>query len=101
MAELTKTHGTHGASASAPRHLEHAVSVVQVGALMDEAQKAEFRGNSKKAIDRYQEALYTVLHDKTDDSEQRELIATITTRITALGGHVPADVQRVGAPPPT
>ena len=92
LAELQKEYGPHAGVSKAEAYVRAAIDIVKVSTTMDEAQKAEFKGQKAKALERYQEALYLVLHDKTDDSEQRELIATLVTRITSLGGEVPPGV---------
>ena len=51
-----------------------------------EARKAEFKGNAKKAIDQYQEALFYIHNDDIDDDVQRELINNIESRLSALTG---------------
>lgn len=48
------------------------------------AQKAEFKGNTKKAIDQYQEALFFLLNDDVDDSQQQAEIARIEGKIEEL-----------------
>lgn len=48
------------------------------------AKKAEFKGNTKKAIDQYQEALFFLLNDDVDDSQQRADIARIEGKIKEL-----------------
>ena len=41
---------------------------------INEARKAEFKGNTKKAIDQYQEALFYIENDDVDDTLQSDLI---------------------------
>lgn len=48
------------------------------------AQKAEFKGNIKKAIDQYQEALFFLLNDDVDDSQQQSDINRIEAKIKEL-----------------
>ena len=48
------------------------------------AQKAEFKGNTKKAIDQYQEALFFLLNDDVDDSRQQSHINRIEAKIKKL-----------------
>jgi len=79
---------------SAEQEMRKSIDRVRATSIIDDGQKAEFKGNSKKALDRYLEALYLVLVDKTDDREQREMIATLEANITRLGG----EVSRVVSP---
>jgi hypothetical protein len=55
-----------------------------MNAFMDEARKHEFKGNKKKALDQYQEALYFLLTDEIDDAQQQEIIAEIKGKIEEL-----------------
>jgi len=48
------------------------------------AQKAEFKGNRKKALDQYQEALYFVKNDDVPDDEQEDEIRHLEAKITEL-----------------
>lgn len=51
---------------------------------LDAAQKAEFKGQKKKALDQYQEALYLLKTDDTDDALQADEIARIEVKIAEL-----------------
>jgi len=51
---------------------------------INEAKKAEFKGNTKKAIDQYQEALFYIENDDVDDSLQSDLINQVKERLAAL-----------------
>lgn len=51
-----------------------------------EARKAEFKGNAKKAIDQYQEALFYIQNDDIDDSMQSELITNVAAKLSELTG---------------
>jgi len=51
---------------------------------LEEARKAEFKGQRKKALDRYKEALYFLRGDNIDDSLQEEKISEIETKILEL-----------------
>jgi len=95
LSKLQAELGDDSAIKEAEEHMRKAMDVVKAASLIDEGQKAEFKGNTKKALDRYVESLYLVLHDKTDDGEQRELIAMLETNITRLGGDVPRMVSSV------
>jgi hypothetical protein len=63
---------------------------IQLDSFTDEAKKAEFKGNSKKALDKYYEALYFLKTDKIDDSKQKEFIQSIESKIKNLGGEIPS-----------
>jgi len=54
---------------------------------LDAAQKAEFKGQPKKAIDAYQEALYLLRTDRIDDVKQAQQISEIEEKLKKLGGH--------------
>ena len=51
---------------------------------LEAARKAEFKGNVKKAIDQYQEALFFIRNDDIDDTQQRFEINEIETKLTEL-----------------
>lgn len=53
---------------------------------LEAARKAEFKGNAKKAIDQYQEALYFILNDDVSDDEQKQEITDIEAKIAKLSG---------------
>lgn len=61
----------------------------QLNFYLDEAKKAEFKGQKKKALDQYYEALYFLMHDEIDDSLQAEIISTIEVKIKELEGNSP------------
>lgn len=56
----------------------------KVEGFVTEARKAEFKGNVKKAIDQYQEALFYIKNDDIDDSLQVELITNIELKLQEL-----------------
>lgn len=56
----------------------------QLEGYLEGAKKAEFKGNRKKAIDSYQEALYLLRTDAIDDAEQTRLISEVEAKIEAL-----------------
>lgn len=63
---------------------------VQLAAWLDTARKAEFKGQKKKALDQYYEALYFLRHDDVDDALQVEHITAIESKIRELGGDLTA-----------
>lgn len=56
----------------------------QLNAYLEAAHKAEFKGQKKKALDQYQEALYFLRSDEIDDSLQEEKISGIEAKISEL-----------------
>jgi len=56
----------------------------QIDSFINEAKKAEFKGNNKKAIDQYQEALYFLKTDNVDDIQQQKEISEIEANIERL-----------------
>jgi len=58
---------------------------VTLDGYLEAASKAEFKGNVKKAIDQYQEALFFIRNDDIDDTQQRFEISEIETKIRKLG----------------
>ncbi len=71
------------------RDLEVQVHGVQLDGYLDEARKAEFKGNEKKALDQYYEALYFLKHDSVSDERQQEQISSIEAKIAELGSTPP------------
>jgi len=65
----------------------------QLSGYVEAAEKAEFKGNAKKALDQYQEALYFLKTDDVDDQLQAAEIARISTKIAELGGSVGGSVS--------
>ncbi len=65
------------------------IHATQLYFFLDDAKKAEFKGNKKKALDKYLEALYFIKTDKIDDIKQQDTIVNIENKIRALGGEVP------------
>jgi hypothetical protein len=43
---------------------------IQIKSFLDEADKAEFIGNMKKALDQYQEGLYFLKKDNINDTQK-------------------------------
>lgn len=63
------------------RHFSHET---QLNAYLEAARKAEFKGQKKKALDQYQEALYFLRSDEIDDSLQAGKIGEIEAKISEL-----------------
>jgi hypothetical protein len=72
------------------RDLEARLHRIELSGYLDEAEKAEFKGNKKKALDQYYEALYFLKHSTMANAEQQEHTAKIVAKITELGGALPA-----------
>ncbi len=68
------------------KQVSEAISRIQLDGYLDEARKAEFKGNKKKALDQYYEALYFLKHDDIDDSQQASHIAELEAKISGLSG---------------
>ena len=60
---------------------------------VETAEKAEFKGNTKQALDQYLEALYFLKTDDVDDQLQAAEIARISRKIAELGGSVGGSVS--------
>ena len=56
----------------------------KIEGFINEAKKAEFKGNTKKAIDQYQEALFYIENDDVDDALQSDLINQVQERLKSL-----------------
>lgn len=64
--------------------LKKVIQDLQLKAYMDDAKLAEFKGNKKKALDKYYEALYFLQHDDIDDRFQSSDINDIEAKIKEL-----------------
>lgn len=85
--ESFATHPNAPGSLPATRsRIQDAILRIQLDAHLDAARKAEFKGQKKKALDRYYEALYLLRHDDADDALQADQIGPIEEKIRSLGG---------------
>jgi hypothetical protein len=66
------------------RKLKDFVHTTQLNAYLRAAEKAEFKGQYKKALDQFREALYFLKHDEIDDKLQAAHIGEIEKRIAEL-----------------
>jgi len=66
------------------------IHAIQLHFLLDDAKKAEFKGNKKKALDKYLEALYFVKTDKIEDIKQQDVILNVENKIKEMGGTIPS-----------
>lgn len=57
---------------------------------LEKAEKAEFKGQNKKALDAYLEALFVLRKDKIPDTEQAHEVDMIEGKIANLGGDIPS-----------
>jgi hypothetical protein len=57
---------------------------------LEKAEKAEFKGQKKKALDAYLDALFLIRKDSIDDAKQQKEISQIELKIRELGGEVPS-----------
>jgi hypothetical protein len=67
-----------------------------------QAEKAEFKGNFKKAVDRYQDALFFLRQDHIPDVDPANTIARLEQKITELQGRAkqkPTARPKLPAPP--
>lgn len=61
----------------------------RLAAELEKAEKAEFKGQKKKAIDAYMDALFVIRKDSIDDAQQSDQIHEIKEKIRGLGGKIP------------
>ena len=68
------------------QQLRRKIHQVTLEGYLESARKAEFKGNVKKAIDQYQEALFFIQNDDVDDTEQYAEIREIKDKLKQLTG---------------
>jgi hypothetical protein len=78
----------HGLLDPLEARLLDAINHIQLENYLTQARKAEFKGQPKKALDAYYEALYFLRHDDIDDSMQTDHITAIQDKILSLGGQL-------------
>lgn len=66
-----------------------AMADLQLAAYLQEAEKAEIKGNRKKALDQYYEAMYFLQHDNVDDKLQAAQLTRIEAKIKELSSAGP------------
>lgn len=64
--------------------LKKEIQEIQFRSYLDDAKKAEFKKDRKKALDKYYEALYFLQHDDIEDALQSESINIIQSKIQEL-----------------
>ncbi len=57
---------------------------LQLYEFIQSAKKAEFKGNAKKALDQFQEALFFLMNDDIPDEKQEKAITWLKSKITEL-----------------
>jgi hypothetical protein len=67
------------------RGFKYLMHRVKLDGFLEAAKKAEFKGNNKKAIDQYQEALFLIRNDDIPDDQQRVEIQQIEAKLSELG----------------
>ena len=82
--ELTEMLSDSGKGAPYEHQLQMGAHGALLDGYIDEARKAEFKGNTKKALDRYQEALYFVKNDDIPDEQQTAQIQELEAKIQEL-----------------
>jgi len=70
------------------KRVEKGIHRLQLETFLDTAKKAEFKGQTRKALDQYYEALYFLRNDAIDDSLQAAQISELELKIKALGGDI-------------
>ncbi|MFT6094373.1 MAG: hypothetical protein ACJA2Q_002277 [Pseudohongiellaceae bacterium] len=64
--------------------LSNKMHETKLSGFLENAEKAEFKGNAKKAIDQYQEALFFIQNDDIPDQQQHEEITKLEAKIQKL-----------------
>lgn len=68
------------------RDLLQEIAKATITEYLEKARKAEFKGQNKKALEQYYEALYFLKHDEVDDRLQTDHISLLERKIVELGG---------------
>lgn len=66
------------------KELKFLIHKIKLDGFLDAAKKAEFKGNKKRAIDQYQEALYFIRNDDIPDDQQIKEIKEIESKLKEL-----------------
>ena len=66
------------------KRIRSAIHRVTLDGYLNAARKAEFKGNTKKVIDQYQEALFFHLNDDIDDEQQQSEIGVLEAKLEEL-----------------
>ncbi|EIJ79175.1 hypothetical protein PB1_16499 [Bacillus methanolicus PB1] len=65
-------------------NIQHFIHKVELDDLILKAEKFEFKGNNKKALEQYQEALFFLKKDDIPDQKQDDLIRKLENKINSL-----------------
>lgn len=84
LREVTQGLKKHSLVKPMEDRLRQEIHRVNLDGYLDAARKAEFKGNIKKAIDQYQEALYFIRNDDIDDAQQQSSIREIEVKLEEL-----------------
>ena len=84
LKELNREAGNLVQIAELEHYLTSAIHRVTLEGFLEAARKAEFKGNTKKALDQYQEALFFLRNDNIDDQSQADEIRHIEAKIASL-----------------
>lgn len=68
--------------------LRRYVACVEIDGFTGKAKRFEFKGNLKKALEYYQDALYSAIHDDVHDAEQRDTINDLTAKVEELSATI-------------
>lgn len=82
--ELSKEFGNLKEIVKVETELRKLAHTLEFNSFIEQAKKAEFKENFKKALDRYQEALFFLKSDDIDDSEQKDSIEKLELKISDL-----------------
>ena len=84
--EVTESLEDRSLATSLEGRLRLEIHRVTLDGYIEAARKAEFKGNVKKAIDQYQEALFFIRNDNIDDTQQHSEIHEIEAKLKELIG---------------
>ena len=83
--EILEQSNDHSSGQSVVANLKSLMHKAKLDGFMEAAMKAEFKGNNKKAIDQYHEALIFIKNDDVPDDQQRNEIEHIESKLKELG----------------
>jgi len=86
--KIDEARNEHGVDNSTLDDLEHMIRrfihTTELNGYLAEAEKAEFKGNARRALDQYQEALFFLRNDEIEDQLQSDRIGEIEQKIRKL-----------------
>lgn len=71
--------------------LRRYIAQVEIDGFTEKAKRFEFKGNLKKALEYYQDALYSAIHDDVNDADQQEAIRDLTAKVEGLISDIASD----------